>query len=555
MEKIIATEIEPHGLDNEILEYLEDKESNLELNDAIIYYGFPIFKDYEDDSVKSKLAILSPHHGLVLIYTSTKEDILNDDDKLEQLYSFIETSFKRSKIIRINKKELAIPLDSFLYLSTRQEYHDLENEILFSLSSIDKTLSEIKLEEKLDTKVFNEARAIIEGSKALSRKNKREKVTENPSSKSNVLIELEKEISNFDEEQRKIAISLINGPQRIRGLAGSGKTIVLAMKVANIHLQHPHKRILFTFYTKSLYNLIKELITKFYFHYTATEPNWEVIDILHSWGGRTINGVAYNTCIDNSFDIISFQQAKSINSNDVFQAICDDIIKHNIQSKYDYILIDEAQDLPNEFFKLCYELAHGQYGYEKNIVWAYDELQSIFNVYQRTPQELFGNNEDGTIKIDLGAFQRKYLHSSQRNDLVLYKCYRNPLEVLITAHALGFGLYADKHVQKLEDANHWRDVGYTVEEGQPFEIGSTVTVKRNHDNSPLSIYEHQTKEDIIQCHKAEILEDECKWIVNNIEEALNDGLKPQDLLVIVFVIYNWMACHIWTSGANKKETI
>ncbi len=532
MEKIIATEIKPEGIDSTILDYLETESTELKLDNAIIYYGFPIFKDYDDVSIKARLVILSPYHGLILLYPSSEDKIIEDDESLEQLYSFIETSLKRSKTIRINKRNLAIPLDSFLYLSTTNKYDELENSILTSLAAISTKLKDIELNEKLEDNILNESRSIIEGSKALSKTTKREKVSEDPTSKSNILIELEKEISNFDEEQRKIAISLINGPQRIRGLAGSGKTIVLAMKVANIHLQYPNKKILFTFYTKSLYNLIKELITKFYWHYAGTEPNWNLIDILHSWGGRSIDGVAYNTCIDNSLNILSFKEAKQISTDDVFQVVCDDIIKHNIQSKYDYILIDEAQDLPNEFFKLCYHLAHGKHGNEKNIVWAYDELQSIFNVYQRTPQELFGNDSKGTPCIDLTLFQES-LHSTQKNDLVLYKCYRNPLEVLITAHALGFGLYSQKHVQKLEDANHWRDVGYTVEGNQSFNIGDTVTVRRDKENSPLSIYNYQTKEDIIHCHQAEDLQKECHWIADRIEEAINDGLKPQDLLVIV----------------------
>ena len=30
----------------------------------------------------------------------------------------------------------------------------------------------------------------------------------------------------------------------------------------------------------------------------------------------------------------------------------------------------------------------------KNIVWAYDDLQTIFNIYTRTPKDLFGNDEN-----------------------------------------------------------------------------------------------------------------------------------------------------------------
>jgi hypothetical protein len=41
---------------------------------------------------------------------------------------------------------------------------------------------------------------------------------------------LEKDIALLDEEQHKVAIQIAPGPQRIRGLAGTGKTVVLAMK-------------------------------------------------------------------------------------------------------------------------------------------------------------------------------------------------------------------------------------------------------------------------------------------------------------------------------------
>ena len=526
MEKIIATEILPSGIDNNLYNFLEE----LNLTDSILYYGFPIFKDYEEISIKSKFAILSPEYGLILIYSTDKYSISVDDDKLEQLYSFVEASFKKSKILRKNKKDLNIPINCYLYLNEKIDEIYLENEVLTSLQCLKEVFENNKIDE-LSKDIISEARSIIEGSKVLSKTTKKTKVNESPSSKSNILIELEKEISNFDEEQRKIAINLINGPQRIRGLAGSGKTIVLAMKVANIHLQYPNKKILFTFYTKSLYGMIEELIKKFYWHYTGAEPNWDNIDILHAWGGVSIEGVAYNVSLDNDIRILSFKEAQKLNSNDAFRVVCTKLLEKNIKPKYDYILIDEAQDLPNEFFKICFYLAKGKSGKEKNIVWAYDELQSIFQVYQRTPEELFGNDSENNPNVDLKKF-RSELHHSQKNDLVLYKCYRNPLEVLLVAHALGFGLYSDKHVQKLENAEHWRDVGYTVDDTQDFSIGKKVVVKREHKNSPLSIYKYQSPNDLIKTYEASNITDECIWVLNEILLAISEGLNAHDILVI-----------------------
>ncbi|NMP04850.1 ATP-binding domain-containing protein [Pseudoalteromonas arctica] len=533
MEKIIATELAPNGIESQIFTYLEDNLEELNLEDSIIYYGFPVFKDYEDSSVKSKFCILSKAHGLVILNTASPAEIEEDDDNLDQLYSFIESALKKSKAIRVNKKQLAINLDSALYVEGLSEsiVDSLENEVICSLQGIKLFLSEQKNESDMLDDIFEEVRSIIEGSKALSRASKRIKVSEDPTTKLNVLIALEKEVSNFDVEQRKIAISLINGPQRIRGLAGSGKTVVLAMKAAHIHLQHPTKKILFTFYTKSLYGLIRESIARFYRHFAGDEPNWELIEILHSWGGKSIDGVYYNACVENSIAGIPFGEAKRLNPRDPFSAVCKDASVKNIKQKYDYILIDEAQDLPNEFFQLCYKLAHGVSGAEKNIVWGYDELQSIFNVYQRTPEELFGVDEKGVPRIDLNSLASN-LTFGQSNDLVLYKCYRNPLEVLVTAHALGFAVYANKPVQMLENKEHWEDVGYYIENDSELIVGSDVRIGRKRESSPLSIYEHQDVQDIIQYYKASSVDNECDWIIARILEAKNEGIKPHDILII-----------------------
>ncbi|OBT10371.1 hypothetical protein A9267_05700 [Shewanella sp. UCD-FRSSP16_17] len=531
MEKIIATEIVPLGTDSEILTFLEKNSDDLGLKDSVLYYGFPVFKDYEDTTVKSKFCILSPKHGIILLHSTTLHEQSIDDDNLSQLYSFVEAALKKSKTIRINRKKLAINLECLLFLSGQTIEDSLENECLTSISDIKNTLESLITDTEITDETFDEARSIIEGSKALARASKRTKVSEDPTTKLNILIELEKEVSNFDVEQRKIAISLINGPQRIRGLAGSGKTVVLAMKAAHIHLQHPNKKILFTFYTKSLYGLIKESIARFYRHFAGEEPNWEYIDVLHSWGGRTIDGVAYNACNDNNISSMPFSEAKTINYKDPFDAVCKHIDSGSIKQKYHYILIDEAQDLPNHFFHICYKLAIGELGREKNIVWGYDELQSIFNVYQRTPQELFGLDDDGSVRIDLDLFKADLEHG-QSNDLVLYKCYRNPLEVLVTAHALGFAIYSEKAVQMLENKEHWVDVGYRIEENEELVVGRKTVIKREVENSPLSIYEYQKAEDIIQYFEANTTTVECQWIALNISKAINEGLKAHDILVI-----------------------
>lgn len=531
MENIIAKEIGPQGLDSNILQFLEEKQHLLNLSDAIVYYGFPVFRDYEENSVKSNFTILSPSHGIVLLKSSSDGLVEDDDAELSQLFTFIETALRRSKIMRISKRKLAIELESFLFLDDCHDDSALESPVIDSLDHLFNTIKNMETEERMDEKLIAEARAIIEGGKALARSIKRNSGSADPGNKLNVLIELEQEVHNFDLEQRKVAISLINGPQRIRGLAGSGKTVVLAMKAAHIHLQYPEKRILFTFYTKSLYGMIKESVSRFYRHFAGVDPDWDCIDILHAWGGKQVDGVCFNTCAEHQIKSLNLDEAKVINRSDPFAAVCEHINRIPLIPKYDYILIDEAQDLPNSFFQICYQLAFGDTGADKNIVWAYDELQSIFNVYRRSPAELFGVDEGDNTRIDLKRLAAN-LEFDQSNDLVLHRCYRNPLEVLVTAHALGFAIYGKKPVQMLENRAHWEDVGYRVIGDEELVVGKQVHIARDRNNSPLSINHYQDVADLIQCEEFDDLQLESLWIVDEIKKGISEGLNPDDILVI-----------------------
>ena len=87
------------------------------------------------------------------------------------------------------------------------------------------------------------------------------------------------------------------------GLSGSvdwpdqEKTVVLAMKAALTHLRHPKASIAFTFHTKSLYQHVRRLITRFYRQYNDQDPDWDRLHVLHAWGGRSTPGIYYNACL------------------------------------------------------------------------------------------------------------------------------------------------------------------------------------------------------------------------------------------------------------------
>jgi superfamily I DNA and RNA helicase len=116
------------------------------------------------------------------------------------------------------------------------------------------------------------------------------------------------------------------------------------------------------------------------------------------------------------------------------------------------------------------------------------------------------------------------------NDTVLSKCYRNQREVLVTAHALGFGIYG-QIVQLLESRDHWQDVGYEVVSEGEFKVGKQVRILRPPENSPLSLDPNNSPQ-IIECVVADSVSAEIAWVVGEIRKFVAGGLQPEDILVV-----------------------
>lgn len=541
MEKIIASgKILTDRRTKNLIDHIDKNNVDLGLEQGVLYYNFPIFQDYEDDIFIAQILILSPNHGVIIVSLDHDEiagdinDYINaEEESIEHYYGLIYSRLFQSKILKKGRK-LLFNINSILVNTSINDIDadkiESESYICTSYESLFKAIKDAKLDVPLSEIVISESRSIIEGAKALTKKSSPRLRDEEENTKAYILKKLEDEIANFDESQRKTAITLLDGPQRIRGLAGSGKTIVLAMKAAQLHLSDPTKKILFTFYTKSLIDFIKNTISRFYRHFKGKDPDWNNLHVMHAWGGRWIDGVYYNACSDNGIPATTYAEVPK-NISNKFDYVCGNLVSNSyIKEKYDYILIDEAQDFPTNFFKLCFFLCKGDRD-RKSIVWAYDELQNIFKIKRKTAKDFFGVDDIGEDLINLQRSSAAIgIPPYMSNDTVLHKCYRNPRLILLVAHALGFGLYGET-VQALEDKNHWEDVGYKVIEGN-FEIGSQIVVERPQENSPLSIDAYENQDELIKTFKADNISDEINWCVDEITQFIGQGLRPDDIMVI-----------------------
>lgn len=343
--------------------------------------------------------------------------------------------------------------------------------------------------------------------------------------------ELERQIKMLDLDQEKVAVQIAPGPQRVRGLAGTGKTVLLAMRVANIHRHFPDKKILFTFSTRSLYNQVRGLIEQFYgVHKVNIEPDWTRVHIRHAWGGRNRPGVYSDLCGRQGLVPLDLSQAKRINSKTPFQACCEHALSTPIESEYDYIIVDEAQDFPKEFFRVLYQLSVEPH----RIYWAYDELQNLASSASDLPssEELFGYDKDGNALVVLD--DEDYPGRIPK-DFVLNKSYRCPQDVLMLAHALGLGLYNPKGcVQMLESLDSWRAIGYEVTQGE-LVTGKRVQVFRPPQNSPNRIKEiYQGEQSLITANSFDTRDDELNWVADSIAKNIREeDVAPEKIVVIV----------------------
>jgi superfamily I DNA and RNA helicase len=552
MEQLIASarlQNDPTG--RRFLSFLQENEPELGLQNSYIYYDYPIYQDYEDDLVKPSFLILSPSLGVIIVKITTstdQHDLYVADQQLTQVFSLVFSKFIKSRILRKSQSQLKISIKAYLFVEATPKEEDLaavENETISSLAQFSSSVSSDTEQPATTEEVFKEARAILEGSKALT-KTTRSISDVDRNTKKAMIASLEAEVANFDETQRKAAIALIQGPQRIRGLAGSGKTVVLAMKAAHLHLTNPESKILVTFHTKSLYEIIRLLVTRFYRQYADQDPNWENLHVMHGWGGRYIGGVYYNACQDAGLPPKKLSDVPKT-EKDPLNFICGDLLsKSKITPVYDHVLIDEAQDFGENFFRLCLALTKGS-GDNRSIIWAYDELQSILDVRMRTPQELFGSRSDGEPEIDLERAARFLnIPTFMSNDVVLHRCYRNAREVLVCAHAIGFALYSELPVQMLQNRSHWEDIGYEVVEGS-FQVGSPTDIVRPVKNSPLSISNYQKTDELVKGFVAESFDKEVNWVAEGIIEFIKEGLNADDILVVCIDDRNLKAYGRWLS--------
>jgi superfamily I DNA and RNA helicase len=349
-----------------------------------------------------------------------------------------------------------------------------------------------------------------------------------------------KTIFKQDDAQRVASMQLPPGPQRIRGLAGTGKTVVLSLKAAITHKRFPDFKILYLFNTQSLYSQITSLITRYYSIEAKKAPDFEdCLNVLHAWGGKQKAGLYSTLC--QQFGVTPLTWTEVRGASDplayIFKRLLDQV-GEKLQPIYDLVLIDEAQDLPPEVFETVFRVTKGAAD-KKRIIWAYDEFQSLRDVEMKGPSELFGKDATGLPNLPDELLHGEY-DGGIRKDFVLPNCYRTPRSVLMVAHGVALGLYAPKKSTMLYLPTDWTALGYEVVTPKTLTIepGDKVVLKRPDENSKnrlegLLIDNDRSPRELVQIarHNSEL--DQHNAIAKKIAEIIqNEGVAPEEIIVV-----------------------
>ena len=361
--------------------------------------------------------------------------------------------------------------------------------------------------------------------------------------RANILSQVRHRLSQFDLEQEHIGKEIPPGPQRIRGIAGSGKTAILCQKAAHIHLKHPDWDIALVFFSRSLYQPIITQLDKWLRRFSSGEIGYDKLNlklqVLHGWGAKNQPGLYGNICQAVGARRLIPGDIPDKEPSESLSVACQELLQGRLLPQlYDAILIDEGQDLivnnhlkfegKQPFYWMAYQALRPvdpAQPEQRRLIWGYDEAQSLSSLNIPNASELFGE--------ELGHLVTGYYPGGIKKSETMYRCYRTPGPILTAAHGIGMGLLRRggilTGITRVED---WQAIGYEVTGS--FINGQQITVKRPKENSPNPIPELWDGK-LLELIAYRSRQEELTALAENILDNLrHDKLKPsQEILLIV----------------------
>ncbi|MBD3214590.1 MAG: AAA family ATPase [Candidatus Lokiarchaeota archaeon] len=234
----------------------------------------------------------------------------------------------------------------------------------------------------------------------------------------NTFIKPEDKVKLLDEKQEELARDLGEGHRLIFGVAGSGKTVLLIARARYLALHHPEWKILILCYNRLLKNLLFHLLNPQDYEADIT------ITTYHSWARHYL--LSENDHFSKLYEEGEKNAKKkgkiSIFFQDFVPNLLIDKLKAESEKKvlYDAILIDEAQDFEEDWFRSIIPLLNPE---TNTLLITCDGLQGIY-ARKRFTWSSVGIQARGRVRrfeksyrtpIEIGEVAQKILPESLTN--------------------------------------------------------------------------------------------------------------------------------------------
>lgn len=499
--------------------------------------GFPIIKTrrglFTIDAV-----LISPDRGIVIFDLIEGTSLGNFLQRQDDAANALESRLRLHPEL-LHRRSLKIEISTFSFAPTLRSDVSNDSYDVKTRHSLAPALLSVECPD-YSIETYRFALSVLENVSMISNQRIVRKANAY-NSRGSKLNQLEDSIATLDPNQSTAVVQTVDGIQRIRGLAGSGKTMIIALKAAYLHALNPNWMIAVTFCTSRLEGQFKALIQRFMLEQTGRLPDWTKLRILHAWGNLAPiysdqTGIYARYCERTDSTYIGYTEARSrFGSSDLFETVCRETLLNTKNAKidplYNAIIIDEAHDVSRYFLRLCYRLLDSP----RHLIYAYDELQNLNGNALYRPEVIFrkGQSRGGNVALHSAP------NNELRSDIVLPVCYRSSRPILATAHSVGFGIYrhvddtsSTNLVQMFDSPRLWEDIGYTVTSGVLKESKS-VRLCRSEESSPRLLENHSNIEDIVQFLAFSSAEEQANWLIRSIDKNLHeDELCPTDILVI-----------------------
>lgn len=331
------------------------------------------------------------------------------------------------------------------------------------------------------------------------------------------IVALDKYLSREQEELSRMAFD--DSPRVIRGVAGSGKSVVLA----NIVARYLHRRlqsleqpsfpeneisIAITCFNRALVDFLKQKIRLAYREQTLDEiiPS-SVLTVSH------LNSLMYSMIRERGWGLnyISVNQREQMGAEawakqyrEQIRAFAKMYPEHYQSTCFDAIFIDEGQDFEPEEYRLLLDLVRpNEISGEKPVLIFYDDAQNVYGrarpVWSEVGLNLLGERSS-----------------------VMLECFRNTRQIVELAFNVLLGTQATPE-QKVQTRTY-ADINYLKQRGVIEETGDHVRVH---------FAEREYKRPDIHGFKDRF--SEISWISDEIVRLIQqEAVRPEDLLVIFY---------------------